>query len=259
MLEFSARKVGAESVDVREGAGKSLGLELTAHGQVRGAAEEIAGGVFVDVALQHRDAEHFSRPFAIAGGNDGGMHVHEIALLEEPMHRVGQTAARAEDGAEKVRARPQMGNATEKFERVSLLLQRIRGVGDPDEFETSGVDFPFLPGGWRGHQAPFEAHGCPGGKMRDVRVPRNVLVRHYLEVPEAGAIVDFKKRKTLGIPPGADPALDLDHVLGFARRQNVFDQCAHRNISRGCGVVRRPDCNCHALCYGEGVWPKNGG
>ena len=78
---------GAESIDIRQRAGKSLYLKLSANGQVSGFAEEISGGLFINVPLECRDAKHFAGAFAIAGGNNRRMHVNEIALLKKFVYR----------------------------------------------------------------------------------------------------------------------------------------------------------------------------
>ena len=107
---------GAEGVDVRKRAGEGLALQLPAHGQVGRLAEKIRLGLLVDVPLERGDAEHLARAFAIAGGDDRGVHIDEIALLEELVDGVGQPAARAEHRAEQVRARTQVRDGAQELE-----------------------------------------------------------------------------------------------------------------------------------------------
>jgi len=83
---------------------QGFAFELSAHGQVGRAAEEIRLRLLVDIAFERRHAEHFARPFAVAGGDDRGVDVHEVALLKKLMNCERQPAARAKHGAEQVRA-----------------------------------------------------------------------------------------------------------------------------------------------------------
>ncbi len=81
---------GAEGVDVAEGHGEVLGVELAGHGQRGGGAEEVLAEVHVAVLVQRRvgrvdggDVEHLAGALAVARGDDGGVHVDEAAVLEE--------------------------------------------------------------------------------------------------------------------------------------------------------------------------------
>ena len=74
---------------------------------------------------QGGDAEHFAGTLAIAGGDDRGVDVDEIALLEEPVDGVGHAAADAEHRAVEVGARPEVGDAAQELGAVAFFLQRI--------------------------------------------------------------------------------------------------------------------------------------
>jgi hypothetical protein len=83
-------------------------------------------------------------------GDDRRVHIEEVALLEELMDRECQPAAQAEDGAEEIRARSQMRDGAQEFQRVALLLQRIGRVRRPDQLEARGsAQLPFLALRWR--------------------------------------------------------------------------------------------------------------
>ena len=123
----------AKRVDVGKGAGKRLALELAADGQISLSAKEIRLRFFIDVTLEGRDPEHLTGALAIARGDDRRVHVNKIALLEKLMHGKSQAAAGSEHGPEQVRPRTQVSDRTQKLGRMALLLQRIRGVGGPNQ------------------------------------------------------------------------------------------------------------------------------
>ena len=146
----------AEGVDVGQRAGEGLAFELAADGQVGRLAEEIRLRLLVNVPLEGGDAEHLARALAVAGGDDRRVHIDEVALLEELMHRERQPAAHAEHGAVEIRARAQMRDGAQELLRVALLLQRIRRVRRPDQLDARGPQFPFLALRRGGHQLPLD-------------------------------------------------------------------------------------------------------
>ena len=103
------------------------------------------------VRVERRDAEHLAGPFAVAGGDDRRVEVEEAFLLEEVVDRAADAVAHARDRAERVGPRPQMGPLAELFERVPLLLQRVRfGIGPAVDDDLGGVHFGGLPFAARG-------------------------------------------------------------------------------------------------------------
>ena len=68
----------------------------------------------------------------------GRVHVEEAALLEELVDGERQRVADAEDGAEGVRARAQVGDLAQELHRVPLLLERIgRRVGGAEDVDLA--------------------------------------------------------------------------------------------------------------------------
>ena len=155
------------------------------------------------------------------------MDIDEVAALEELVDGEGQPAARAEHGAEEVRARTQVGDGAQEFQRVALLLQRVGGVRRADQFDPRRAQFPFLPLRRRGDQFALDDGRSAGGEVRDLVVAGRAGVHDHLEVGEAGAVVEFEEGKALGVAPRADPAFDGDGVLRLGGGEDVFNQCAH--------------------------------
>lgn len=60
------------------------------------------------------------------------------------MDGVGKAAPHAKDRAKQVRARAKVSNLPQEFQRVTLLLKRIRGIGIADHSERSRNQLPFL-------------------------------------------------------------------------------------------------------------------
>ena len=213
----------AEGVDVGQRAGERLSFKLAADGQVGRFAEEIRLRLLVNVALEDRDAEHLARALAVARGDDRRVHIDEVALLEELMHRERQPAAQAEDGAEQVRARTQMRDGAQELLRVALLLQRIRRVRRTDQLDACGPQLPFLALGRGGHQLPLDHRRRTGRELGELFRAGRAGIHDHLYVCETGAIVEFEEREPLGVAPGADPALDGHCFLGFGGCQDVFN------------------------------------
>ena len=230
-----------ERIDIGERAGKCLAFELSAHGQVGGTAEEIDLRLFVDIAFERGHAEHFTGALAIAGGDDGGVHVHEVTLLKKLMNRKSQFAAGSKDRAEQIRARAQVGDGAQELLRMPLFLERITGLRRADQLNARSAQFPFLSRCRGRHQVALDYGGGPGREMGEILGPRRARIHHDLQVREAGAIVQFEKGKTLRIAPGANPALDDQRFLRFGRRQNVFNEYAHEGLIACCAQKpRRP-------------------
>ena len=119
-----------ERVDVAEGHGIGLAVELAGDGQVRRLVEEVLR--IVDLAVlrkryvvevQCRDLEHFACALTVGAGDERRVDIDEAALLEELVNGIGSEAADAEHGLEGVRARAQVRHRAQIFQRVALFLQ----------------------------------------------------------------------------------------------------------------------------------------
>jgi len=152
--------------------------------------------------------------FAVAGGDHRRVDIEEALFLEELVDRVAHAIPHPGDGPEGIGARPQMGDRAQELERVALLLQGIGlRVGRAVDGDPRGLHFGGLSLAGRLLDEPFDRHAAPGRELLDFRLI--VLQARFgddLDVAEAGAVVQFDEAETrLGIPPGADPALQ-DHV-----------------------------------------------
>ena len=142
---------GAEGIDITESHGEVLGIELAGDGQARRLAEEVLAVVNSAVLLEGEvveiergDAEHLTRALAVGAGDDGGVDVHEAALLEKLMHCLRRDAADAESGGEEIGARSEVLDSAQELHAVALLLEGIvrRGRaldGDLIGFQLKGL------------------------------------------------------------------------------------------------------------------------
>ena len=135
---------GAECIDVGEGQGENLGLQLAADGEVGGLPEEVLGVIHQAVAagrvlqVQGGDPEHGTGSLGVAGGDHGRLDVLEAALLEEVVDGVGHGVAHPGHGAEGVGAGPQVGDFPQEFQGMTLLLEGV--------FFRVGLAQDFQPG-----------------------------------------------------------------------------------------------------------------
>ena len=214
-----ARRVGifspesrTEGIDLAKAESEAFGLKLTGNGQAAFLAEEILRkGVFArlhgGVGRQGGHAEHLARPLAVGAGQDGRVHVIKAVAVEEVMHRLRGLGPDAEGRPVFVGAHAQMGDGAQEFVGMTFFLERIGfGIGQTENGHVRGADFPFLPLAGRFHQ--LAADGDAGSRIHPFQlVPcGRALVHDALDVAEAGTVVQFQKRKTLGVAPGADPA-----------------------------------------------------
>ena len=161
----------AEGVDIGKRRGKQLALQLSAHGQAGLGAEEVLvpGDAPVNlrrvVRVEGRHPEHLAGTLTVVGGNDRRMDVEETALLEEGVHRVGDTAAHAEHGPECVGPGAQVGNRTEELETVAFLLQRKSIVGLAVDKDILRLDLPVLAFARRRYHGAPDRDTIAGAKL----------------------------------------------------------------------------------------------
>ena len=127
MLEFSARKVGPEGVDLRHGQAVGLHVELAGDRQEGRLAEEVLREVDGSVGrarqvgqVQRGDPEELTGALGIAGRDDGRVDPVEAVLVEVAVDGHGQGVAHAGHGADGVRARPQVRHLAQVLEAVAL-------------------------------------------------------------------------------------------------------------------------------------------
>ena len=136
--------------------------------------------------VERGDAEHGPRPFAVAGGDDRRVDVEEAFLLIKIVDAAADAIAHARDRPEGVGSRTEVGPFAEFFQRVLLLLQRIRlGVRPAvhDNFRSPHLRRLLAAAG--GFDRPLNRDAAPGDELFDfVLVIWQVRIRNHLQVPE---------------------------------------------------------------------------
>src|SRR4051794_35040231 len=94
--------------------------------------------------IERRHAKEFARAFAVARGDDRGVDVDEIPLLEKLVDREGQPAADAKHGAKEIRARTQVRDFPHEFEGMPFFLERVGGIGLAEHGESRRDYLPLL-------------------------------------------------------------------------------------------------------------------
>ena len=98
-----------EGIDIAEGLGICLAVELSAYRQVRLLAEEILAVIYIALLVQRRilgiqcsHTEHLARALAVASGDQRRVHIDEASLLEEFMDGVCAQGTHAEHCLESI-------------------------------------------------------------------------------------------------------------------------------------------------------------
>ena len=123
-----------EGVDVAESHRHRLRLHLAGDGEVGLPPEEVLAVVDFAVlgagrvlGVDGRHPEHLARPFAVAGGDEGGVDVDKPALLEEGVDGVGNRRTDPEDRLEGVGPGAEVGDAPQELQRMPFFLERVVG------------------------------------------------------------------------------------------------------------------------------------
>ena len=208
----------AEGVDIAEGHGEVLGVELAGHGEAGLLAEEVLGVVHLTVGglgdvvqIQGRDLEHLACALAVRAGDDGRLNVDETPALEELVDGVGRHGADAERGGEQVGAGAQMLDGTQELHAVALLLQGVVGGGLALHLDGVGLDLQGLLGLRRQHHRAADDKGRAHVLRGDLLVVGQLLGGHdHLQIPEARAVVQLDEAEGLHVADGLGPAADSD-------------------------------------------------
>ena len=213
---------GAEGIDIAEGHGEVLAVELAGDGQVGLLAEEVLGVVHGAVGVlghilqvQGGHLEHLTGALAVAGGDDGRVDVDEALVLEEAVDGVGRGGAHPEGGGEQVRPGPQVLDGPQELHAVALLLEGIVRGGGALHFDGAGFELQGLLG-LRG-----QYHGAGDDQRRAHVLGGDILiifqgvgVHDHLEIAEAGAVVELDEAERLHVPDGTDPAAHGEGLSG---------------------------------------------
>ena len=211
---------GTEGVDVAEGHGEVLGVELARDGQVGGLAEEVLGvihcavlgsGRIIDV--QGGDLEHFTSTLAVAGGDDGSVDVDEAAILEEAVDGVSGYAAHPEGGGEEVGSGAQVLDGAQELHAVALLLEGVIGGGCALYDHRFRLQLKGLLGVRGEHQLAGDDEGGADVLAGQFIVIGQGLFQNHLEVLEAAAVIEGQKAQVFH---GTDGSRPTGHGDGLA-------------------------------------------
>jgi len=231
-----------KGIDIAEGHGEVLGVQLTGHRQAGLLAEEVLTVIHLTVLrlgdvvqVQRGHLEHLAGALAVAGGDDGGLCVDKAAILEELVDGVGRRAPHPEGGGEQVRPGTQVLDSPQELYAVALFLQGIVRSGDALHGDLGGLQLQWLLGiRCQGHNAGDDQSRAYvlGGDVLIVR--EGLCLHHHLKIAEAGAVIQLDEAEALQIPDGADPAAHGNGLTGerLAVCKNFCDFCVTHSLIR---------------------------
>ena len=214
---------GTKGIDVAEGHGEGLTVELAGDGQVGGLAEEVLGEIHLavlgqgDVLQVHGgDLEHLAGTLAVGAGDQGRVDVDEVTLLEELVDGVGGQGADAEHSLEGVGSRAQMGDGPQELHGVALGLQGEVAGGGALDLDGGGLDLEGLLGAGSQHQLAGDDQGGADVDLADLLEIGDGIIIDDLDGGEVGAVVQDDEAKLLAGTAVADPAADGDGLAGVS-------------------------------------------
>ena len=238
---FFRTEGGPEGVDLAEGHGHALALQLAADGEVGGFAEEILG--IIDLAVLGQgglggidggDPEHLAGALAVAAGDEGGMGIDKAAVGEELMDTLRRNGAHPERCAEGIGAGAQVLDGTQEFHGVALFLQGIIGGGGTLYGDLLGVDLKGLLGlGGEQQPAPDDEGGADILSGDLIKIRELILLEYYLQIAEVAAVIQLDEAQRLTGAQGAYPAADGDRLGGvaFGLCKQCFDLYSFHGLS----------------------------
>ena len=217
MFEFSARNVGPNVYTLPSEQAKisasSCPLTVKYVGRPKKSPEKSGPSRGSLAEIERGDLEHLPRPFAVARRDDGRMNVEKALLLKEVVDRAANAIADPCYRSKRVGARPEVGQRSQEFEGMSLLLQRIGlRIGPAVDNDLSRVHFGFLSLRRRLPNFARDGNAATGSQMLDLRlVVGQGRLGDDLNVAEARAIVQLEKAEAaLGVAAGPHPAVQLN-------------------------------------------------
>ena len=212
----------SKGVDVLEGHGEGLAVQLAAHRQVRRFSEEVLGEVHRAVlglgyiAKIHRgNLEHLSGTLTVTAGNQRCVHIDKIPLLEKFVDRVGDQRAHPEHRLEGVGAGAQMADGPQILERVALLLQRVIRCGRSLHHHLGGLDLEGLL--CLGRQRYHSGHDNRGTHVQFAdggKIIEFISVNDLQRFKER-TVAQHHETECLGIPDAPHPAADGHFLAGI--------------------------------------------
>ena len=205
---------GAKGVDVAEGHGEVLRIELAGDGEAGGLAEEVLAVVHLSIfqpggilGVQGGHPEHLPGALTVGGGDDGGVDIDKAPVLEELMDGKGRHRAHPEGRGEEVGPGAQVGHGAEELHPVALFLQGILRGGGALHLDGGGLQLQGLLGLGGEDHGPLDHQGGPHVLLGDLLVVfQGGGLKDHLEALEAGAVVELDEAKVLHVADGADPA-----------------------------------------------------
>ena len=229
-------KGGAEGVDVAQGHGHGLGLQLAGNGQVDGTLEEVLGVVYAAffvagdvVEVEGGHLEHLAGTFAVRAGEDGCVYVGEAVLMEELVQGKSSLAAHTERRVEGVGAGAQMGHGAQVVHAHLLFLQRVLGAAGTQHGDGVGVDLKGLLGVGGQHQGAGDLKTGVQATLGDLGiVGQFVSLENNLDGLIAAAVGQRDKADIFRIAHSFGPAADSD--LGTIGRGSGVQRCKFRSL-----------------------------
>ena len=220
-----ARRVGIlrtecrpEGIYLRKCSSSQLALQLPRHGQVRGAAEEILRIVYPPLfgtgrilQVERRHLEHGAGTLRIGSRYDRRMQIEKSLVVKKFVNGKGHRVADAQHRTEGIGTRTQMRYLTQEFERMALLLKRIRfGVGLAVHLQLPRLYFDTLAGTGRFDKQTARADAGAGGYPLQQFAVESGDIGHYLDIVNCRTVVEGDERHVLVSPLGTYPSL-YDH------------------------------------------------
>ena len=213
---------GAKGVDVAEGHGEGLAVELAGDGQIGGLAVEVLGVIHLAVLgfghvvqVQGGDLEHLAGALAVRAGDQGRMDIDKVPVLEELVDSHGSQTPDAEHGLEGVGPGPQVSDGPQELHGVPLGLQGIVAGGGAFHGDGAGLNLKRLLGVGGQHQRTLDDQGRADIDLGDLLEIGHGVVVYNLNGGEVGAVIEGDEAKLLASPAVADPAAYLDFRTGI--------------------------------------------
>ena len=194
-----------ECIDILKCHSEGFAVELTGYGQAGLLTEEILGVIhltgfgFRHVGGIHGgNLEHLAGALTVASGDQRGVYVHEIPILEELMDGVSRQRADAENRLEQIGSGAEVGDGTQKLRGVTLLLQGIIGGRGTLHRCLDGLHFQLLLS--VGSKNDLTANDDSGAHVQfgQLRKVREILRVDDLEGLKEGAVADDEETEILG-------------------------------------------------------------